>query len=69
MNIALYAHGGSGNHGCEALVRSTILAIGTEGNQYTVFSERPQDDNAVVCTQSGVLGNHPAVQESFANRD
>lgn len=44
MNIALYAHGGSGNHGCEALVRSTILAIGTEGNQYTVFSERPQDD-------------------------
>ena len=44
MNIALYAHGGSGNHGCEALVRSTIQAIGTEGYQFTVFSERPQDD-------------------------
>lgn len=44
MNIVLYAHGGSGNHGCEALVRSTIQALGTEGNQFTVFSERPQDD-------------------------
>ena len=44
MNIALYAHGGSGNHGCEALVRSTIQAIGIGNNQFTVFSERPQDD-------------------------
>ena len=23
-NIYLYAHGGSGNHGCEAIVRSTL---------------------------------------------
>ncbi len=44
MNIALYAHGGSGNHGCEALVRSTIKAIGTKDHHFTVFSERPADD-------------------------
>ena len=44
MNIALYAHGGSGNHGCEALVRSTIKAIGTEGHHFTVVSERPAED-------------------------
>ena len=46
MNIALYAHGGSGNHGCEALVRSTIKALGTNGNLFTVFSERPKEDRA-----------------------
>ncbi len=44
MNIALYAHGGSGNHGCEALVRSTLHSIGSAGNHFTVISERPQDD-------------------------
>ncbi len=46
MNIALYAHGGSGNHGCEALVRSTIKALGINGNQFTVFSEHPKEDLA-----------------------
>lgn len=24
MNLLLYPHGGSGNHGCEAIVRSTL---------------------------------------------
>lgn len=27
MNIILYAHGGSGNHGCEAIARSTIKIL------------------------------------------
>lgn len=27
MNISLYAHGGSANHGCEALARSTIQSL------------------------------------------
>lgn len=27
MSIVLYAHGGSGNHGCEAIIRSTISLI------------------------------------------
>ena len=30
MNIVLYGHGGSRNHGCEAIVRSTILLLGKE---------------------------------------
>lgn len=42
MKIGLYAHGGSGNHGCEAIVRSTLKLLG--GNEYTIFSERPDDD-------------------------
>ena len=28
MNTILYAHTGSGNHGCEALVRSTAKMLG-----------------------------------------
>lgn len=43
MRIALYAHGGSGNHGCEALVRSIIQAIGPE-HEYVLLSESPQED-------------------------
>jgi polysaccharide pyruvyl transferase WcaK-like protein len=43
MNIALYAHGGSGNHGCEALVRSTIKVLGAE-HHYKLLSEAPDED-------------------------
>lgn len=42
MKIALYSHGGSGNHGCEAIVRATVQLLGR--NEYTLFSERPEDD-------------------------
>lgn len=42
MRIGLYAHGGSGNHGCEALVRSTLSFLGE--HDFTLFSERPDDD-------------------------
>lgn len=43
MNIVLYGHGGSRNHGCEAIVRSTILLLGKE-HHYTLLSERPEED-------------------------
>ena len=42
MKIGLFSHGGSGNHGCEALVRSTVKLLGN--HEYTLFSECPQDD-------------------------
>ena len=42
MRIGLYAHGGSGNHGCEALVRSTVHFLGE--HDYSLFSERPEED-------------------------
>ena len=29
MKLLLYPHGGSGNHGCEAIVRSTLKMIPT----------------------------------------
>lgn len=41
MNYTLYAHGGSGNHGCEAIVRSTISMLG--GNP-TLISGNTNED-------------------------
>jgi len=43
MNIVLYGHGGSRNHGCEAIVRSTIMLLGEQHN-YILLSERPEED-------------------------
>lgn len=40
--IFLYAHGGCANHGCEALVRSTIKIIGCD--DITLISSRPEED-------------------------
>ena len=42
MKIGLFAHGGSGNHGCEALARSSMRFLGE--HEYTILSERPEDD-------------------------
>ena len=38
-----YAHGGSGNHGCEAIVRSTAKLL--EGEQVSLISSRPEEDH------------------------
>ena len=38
--VALYYHGGSGNHGCEALVRATKKILNRE---LTLFSSAPQE--------------------------
>lgn len=45
-NVFLYAHGGSGNHGCEALVRSTtdILSAAGIAERITLISSNPQED-------------------------
>ena len=41
--IFLYNHGGSGNHGCEALVRTVIMLLGTK-EKVRLLSESPQQD-------------------------
>lgn len=43
MKLVLYPHGGSGNHGCEAIVRSTVKLTGAES---FLFSVHPQEDEA-----------------------
>ncbi|MCL2811507.1 MAG: polysaccharide pyruvyl transferase family protein [Clostridia bacterium] len=46
----LYGHGGSGNRGCEAIVRSTaaLLAQACPGGRVTLCSERPDSDVALL---------------------
>lgn len=39
--IFMYAHGGSGNHGCEAIVKSTINII---NDDMYLISEKPEED-------------------------
>lgn len=41
--ILLYFHGGSGNHGCEAIVRSTYNLLG-QVSQLTLLSKNPAED-------------------------
>ena len=40
--IILYPHGGSGNHGCEAIVRTTCNLL--KGKEIYLFSENPEED-------------------------
>ncbi len=40
----LYPHGGSGNHGCEAIVRTTMAILEGIPDSATLFSERPEED-------------------------
>lgn len=42
MKYVLFPHGGSGNHGCEAIVRTTKRMIG--GNEVILFSDNPEED-------------------------
>lgn len=40
----LYGHDGSGNHGCEALVRSTVELLGTDRLHTVLISRKPEED-------------------------
>lgn len=44
--IFLYAHGGSGNHGCEAIVRSTLKILKNIPNEKLLISTKPEEDAA-----------------------
>lgn len=41
-SLLFYPHGGSGNHGCEAIVRSTMLLLRPEAG--VLFSSAPEED-------------------------
>ena len=43
MKYVMFAHGGSNNHGCEAIVRSTVNMLGNE-NRYFLQSFAPEED-------------------------
>lgn len=44
MRVLLYGNGGSGNHGCEAIVRGTVELLGTDKNIFCVRSENVEED-------------------------
>lgn len=44
MRCVMYPHGGSGNHGCEAIVRSTAKLL---GNNLMLFSNHVEEDRKV----------------------
>lgn len=44
MKYVMYPHGGSGNHGCEAIVRSTVKLL---GGQSTLYSNCVEEDISV----------------------
>lgn len=44
-HIYMYAHGGSGNHGCEAIVRSTVAILEKQfPEKLTLLSAKPEED-------------------------
>ena len=45
-HYVLYNHGGSDNHGCEAIVRSTIPLLAPERDSLILYSLRPEPDHA-----------------------
>ena len=49
MNIMMYAHGGSLNRGCEAIVRSSanIIKTGIEESAIYLVSEKPETDKMI----------------------
>lgn len=49
----LYCHGGSGNHGCEAIVRSTYKILGN--NQLTLFSKNKDEDEKYKINEITIL--------------
>lgn len=63
--IHLYFHGGSGNHGCEAIVRSTLGILGQDAVLHTsnIASDRAYDLDKAVALEADVL--RPLPKRSF----
>lgn len=45
--FVMYPHGGSGNHGCEAIVRTTINLLGNN-NEFLLFSDDADEDKKYI---------------------
>lgn len=56
--ILLYLHGGSLNHGCEAIVRSTAKILKRSPSSMTLYSLKPQDDLLVGLDRVVTVADH-----------
>lgn len=65
----LYAHGGSDNHGCEALARSTCALLGEKKENIILSSMRPSQDEKYgidkICTIVGMRAQRPLNRKSL----
>lgn len=64
----LYAHDGSGNHGCEALARSTCALLGEKKENIILSSTRPKQDEKYglgkICTVIDKTAQRPLNRKS-----
>ena len=65
MKYVMYPHGGSGNHGCEAIVRSSVKLI---GKGITLFSNNVnEDDKAGLCNVCAIdVAEKPITQRNYS---
>ena len=72
MKKILYMHGGSGNHGCEAIVRASAQILGKD---IVLYSSKPEEDCRYNLHEVVVLGRcldkleHLAVREHILGVD
>lgn len=66
-SAVFYGHGGYGNRGCEAIVRSTaaLLRQGTPDLSITLCSQRPEGDRAQMVAGVGRVVSHTLVPLSW----
>ena len=70
--IWMYAHGGSGNHGCEAIVRSTYDILNDLfPHKMMLISSKPNEDEkyglSELCTIKKDELSYPKISISFIN--
>ena len=65
--IALYSHGGSANHGCEAIVRSLVSSLADEfpGERFSLVSLRKEEDEKYM----GQDNTDPVPLDIYAEND
>lgn len=65
MKYVMYPHGGSGNHGCEAIVRSSVKLIGKD---VTLFSNNVNEDiKAGLCNLCTIdVAEKPITQRNYS---
>ncbi len=61
MKIYLFSHDGSGNHGCEAIVRSTAKML--RGAEIHLLSTRPEEDRNYSLAQLVTISDRPKLNK------
>ena len=66
MKYFLYGHNGSGNHGCEAIVRSTYKLLNSDENSFVLATGNKDEDKKVV---ESIALNEENVKKNICNKE